>query len=129
MADKTYDPTPSRGVAFLGLGVMGYPMAGHLARAGHRVTVYNRSPARAQQWVQDYGHAHAATPAAAAADADIVFACVGNDDDLRSVVLGPAGAFAGMKSGAIFVDHTTASASVIIKVTESGIATASGVPS
>jgi len=87
-------------------------MAGHLARAGHRVTVYNRSPAKAAQWVAEYGNASAATPAAASAGADIVFACVGNDDDLRSVVLGEHGAFSGMKRGAIFVDHTTASAQV-----------------
>jgi 3-hydroxyisobutyrate dehydrogenase/2-hydroxy-3-oxopropionate reductase len=112
MITKTYDPTPLRDVTFLGLGVMGYPMAGHLARAGHRVTVYNRSPAKAAQWVAEYGHASAATPAAASAGADIVFACVGNDDDLRSVVLGEHGAFSGMKRGAIFVDHTTASAQV-----------------
>jgi 3-hydroxyisobutyrate dehydrogenase/2-hydroxy-3-oxopropionate reductase len=112
MTTKTYDPTPARTVVFLGLGVMGYPMAGHLARAGHRVTVYNRSAAKAAQWVAEYGHASAATPAAASAGADIVFACVGNDDDLRSVALGERGAFGGMKRGAIFVDHTTASAQV-----------------
>jgi len=112
MTSKTYDPTPSRTVAFLGLGVMGYPMAGHLARAGHRVTVYNRSAAKAAQWVGEHGHASAATPAAASAGADLVFACVGNDDDLRSVVLGEQGAFKGMKPGAVFVDHTTASAEV-----------------
>ena len=109
---KTYDPTPPRTVAFLGLGVMGYPMAGHLARAGHRVTVYNRSGAKAAQWVAEHGHACAATPAAASAGTDIVFSCVGNDDDLRSVVLGEHGAFSGMPRGAIFVDHTTASAQV-----------------
>ena len=112
MAAKTYEPTPSRRVAFLGLGVMGHPMAGHLAAAGHRVTVYNRSPAKAAQWVAEHGHASAATPAAAAAGADIVFACVGNDADLRSVALGEHGAFAGMKPGAVFVDHTTASAEI-----------------
>lgn len=109
---KTYDPTPSRRVAFLGLGVMGYPMAGHLARAGHQVTVYNRSPAKAQAWVAEYGGAAAPTPREVAAGADFVFACVGNDDDLRSVVLGADGALAGMKPGAVFVDHTTASAEV-----------------
>ena len=109
---RTYEPIPPRNVAFLGLGVMGYPMAGHLARAGHAVTVYNRTAAKAQTWAQEYGGKAAATPAAAAAGADIVFACVGNDDDLRSVVLGEAGALAGMKPGAIFVDHTTASAEV-----------------
>lgn len=112
MSSKTYEPTPARRVAFLGLGVMGYPMAGHLARAGHAVTVYNRTPAKAQAWVGEHGHSAAATPAAAAAGADIVFACVGNDDDLRGVVLGAHGAFSGMKPGAIFVDHTTASAEV-----------------
>ena len=112
MSTKTYEPTPARRVAFLGLGVMGYPMAGHLAGAGHRVTVYNRSPAKAAQWVAEHGHASAATPREAAAGADIVFACVGNDDDLRSVVLGEHGALAGMKPGAVFVDHTTASAEV-----------------
>ncbi len=109
---RSYDPIPSRRVAFLGLGVMGHPMAGHLARAGHRVTVYNRSPAKAADWQATYGGARAATPAAAACGADFVFACVGNDDDLRSVVLGADGAFAGMVAGAIFVDHTTASAAV-----------------
>jgi 3-hydroxyisobutyrate dehydrogenase-like beta-hydroxyacid dehydrogenase len=109
---KTYEPTPSRRTAFLGLGVMGHPMAGHLARAGHAVTVYNRSAAKAAAWVAEYGGASAPTPREAAAGADFVFACVGNDDDLRSVVLGPDGAFAGMKPGAVFVDHTTASAEV-----------------
>ncbi|GLS22162.1 dehydrogenase [Labrys miyagiensis] len=100
-------------VAFLGLGVMGFPMAGHLAvRGGHEVTVYNRSAAKAQAWVEKYGNASAPTPAEAAGDADIVFACVGNDDDLRSVTTGPDGAFSGMRKGAIFVDHTTASADV-----------------
>jgi len=109
---KTYEPTPSRRTAFLGLGVMGHPMAGHLARAGHAVTVYNRSAAKAAAWVAEYGGASAPTPREAAAGADFVFACVGNDDDLRSVVLGQDGAFAGMKPGAVFVDHTTASAEV-----------------
>ena len=99
-------------VAFLGLGVMGYPMAGHLQRAGHTVTVYNRSPAKAAAWVAEYRGRSAATPREAAADAQIVFSCVGNDDDLRSVVLGPDGALAGMAAGAVFVDHTTASAEV-----------------
>ncbi|MEP6874530.1 MAG: NAD(P)-dependent oxidoreductase [Burkholderiales bacterium] len=112
MSTKSYDFTPSLTVAFLGLGVMGHPMAGHLARAGHRVTVYNRTPAKAAQWVAEYGHASAATPAAASAGADVVFICVGNDDDLRSVVLGEHGALKGMKPGAILVDHTTASAQV-----------------
>ena len=109
---KTYEPTSPRKVAFLGMGVMGYPMAGHLALAGHKVTVYNRSAAKAQAWVAEFGGASAATPREAAAQADIVFSCVGNDDDLRSVTLGADGAFAGMKPGAIFVDHTTASADV-----------------
>ena len=112
MAAKTYEPTPARQVAFLGLGVMGYPMAGHLAGAGHQVTVYNRTPAKATKWVAEHGHASAATPREAAANAEIVFACVGNDDDLRSVVLGEHGAMAGMKPGAVFVDHTTASAEI-----------------
>ncbi|MEY3294964.1 MAG: hypothetical protein RLZZ451_1012, partial [Pseudomonadota bacterium] len=101
-----------RRVAFLGLGVMGYPMAGHLARAGHAVTVYNRTAAKAADWAAAHGGAHAPTPREAAAGADVVCACVGNDDDLRSVALGPDGAFAGMKPGAVFVDHTTASAEV-----------------
>ena len=112
MSSRTYDPIPSRRVAFLGLGVMGYPMAGHLARAGHAVTVYNRTAAKAAQWVAEYGGKSAATPAAAAEGAEIVFACVGNDDDLRSITVGADGAFAGMQRGAIFVDHTTASAAV-----------------
>ncbi|MBZ4022508.1 oxidoreductase [Rhodobacter sp. TJ_12] len=99
-------------LAFLGLGVMGYPMAGHLARKGHAVTVYNRTAAKADAWVAHYGGAMAATPAAAAQGADFVMACVGNDDDLRAVCLGEAGAFAGMETGAIFVDHTTVSAKV-----------------
>ena len=103
--------TPHR-VAFIGLGVMGYPMAGHLARAGHQVTVYNRSPAKAQAWVAEHGGTSSPTPREAAAGADIVFCCVGNDDDLRSVTLGADGAFAGMSAGAVFVDHTTASADV-----------------
>ena len=111
---KTYETTASRRVAFLGLGVMGYPMAGHLARAGHQVTVYNRSSAKSLAWCTEFANAsnHAPTPKLAAAQADIVFCCVGNDDDLRSVTLGPDGAFAGMKPGALMVDHTTASANV-----------------
>jgi len=98
--------------AFLGLGVMGFPMAGHLKKGGHEVTVYNRTQAKAQKWVDAHGGRAAATPAEAAKGADIVFACVGNDDDLRSIVQGGEGAFAGMSKGAIFVDHTTASANV-----------------
>ncbi|MGE8621251.1 MAG: NAD(P)-dependent oxidoreductase, partial [Achromobacter spanius] len=109
---KSYDAVVAQKVAFLGLGVMGLPMAGHLARAGHDVTVYNRTPAKAQAWVAEFGGRHAGTPREAVAGAQIVFACVGNDDDLRSVVLGPDGAFAGMAPGAVFVDHTTASADV-----------------
>jgi len=109
---KTYSPVAAQTVAFLGLGVMGGPMAGHLARAGHRVTVYNRTAAKAQAWAKEFGGAHAATPRAAVQGASIVFCCVGNDDDLRSVVLGDDGALAGMAPGAVFVDHTTASADV-----------------
>ena len=113
---KTYDAAPSTRVAFIGLGVMGYPMAGHLALAGHSVTVYNRNAAKSQAWCQEYaattGPRSAATPREAAQGADMVFCCVGNDNDLRSVILGPDGALAGMKSGAVLVDHTTASADV-----------------
>ena len=98
--------------AFIGLGVMGFPMAGHLVRAGHEVTVYNRTRGKAQAWVQQFGGRLADTPAEASRDAEFVFACVGDDDDLRSVALGELGAFAGMRQGAIFVDHTTASAQV-----------------
>ena len=99
-------------VAFLGLGVMGYPMAGHLRKAGHDVTVYNRTAAKAEKWIGEYGGNSAPTPLEAANGAEFVMACVGNDDDLRSVVLGDDGALAGMASGAIFVDHTTVSAAV-----------------
>jgi 3-hydroxyisobutyrate dehydrogenase-like beta-hydroxyacid dehydrogenase len=100
-------------VAFIGLGVMGYPMAGHLRqRGGHDVTVYNRTTARAQKWTAEHGGTSAPTPKAAATGADFIFTCVGNDDDLRSVVLGEAGALAGMKAGAILIDNTTASANV-----------------
>jgi 3-hydroxyisobutyrate dehydrogenase len=121
---RTYDSAPARRVAFLGLGVMGHPMAGHLARAGHQVTVYNRSAAKAAGWEDEFGGARAASPreaAAAGGGAEVVICCVGNDDDLRSVVLGADlgngkrgvdGAFAGMAPGAVFVDHTTASAAV-----------------
>ncbi len=109
---KTYESTSPRKVAFLGLGVMGLPMAGHLALAGHHVTVYNRSAAKAAAWVAEFGGKSATTPREAATGVDIVFCCVGNDDDLRSVTLGADGAFAGMKPGAVFVDHTTASADV-----------------
>jgi 3-hydroxyisobutyrate dehydrogenase len=99
-------------IAFLGLGVMGYPMAGHLQAAGHSVTVYNRTAAKAQKWADQHGGAHAATPAKAAEGAEMVLACVGNDDDLRSITLGEDGAFAGMSAGTLFVDHTTVSAKV-----------------
>ncbi len=109
---RTYEAVSPRRVAFLGLGVMGHPMAGHLARAGHQVTVYNRTTAKAKAWAEEYGGSFAATPAEAVTGAEFVFCCVGNDDDLRSVVLGDAGALAGMTSGAVFVDHTTASAAV-----------------
>src|SRR5260221_6813660 len=99
-------------VAFVGLGVMGFPMAGHLAAKDHRVTVYNRTAARAEAWAAKHGGSTAPTPAKAAAGAALVFVCVGNDDDLRSVVFGEEGALAGMRPGAILVDHTTASAEV-----------------
>jgi len=99
-------------VSFIGLGVMGYPMAGHLSRMGHDTTVYNRTAAKAAQWAKDYRGATAATPAEAAKEADFVFSCVGNDDDLRSVTIGKDGAFHTMKKDAVFVDHTTASAEV-----------------
>ncbi|MBT3068448.1 NAD(P)-dependent oxidoreductase [Rhodoferax sp. U11-2br] len=120
MTSKSYEPIPSRRVAFLGLGVMGYPMAGHLARAGHQVTVYNRTASKSIAWCSEYTRAdgqknavsYAATPRQAVQGAELVFCCVGNDDDLRSVVLGPDGAFAGMQAGAVLVDHTTASANV-----------------
>jgi len=112
IAERQYDPVPSQSVAFLGLGVMGYPMAGHLARAGHKVTVYNRTFAKAEAWAREFAGTAKATPREAAQGADIVFACVGNDDDLRSITLGADGALAGMKPGSIFVDHTTASADV-----------------
>jgi len=99
-------------VAFLGLGVMGFPMAGHLVAKGHQVTVYNRTAARAEAWVARFGGAQAATPALAAHGAEFVMTCVGNDDDLRAVCLGETGAFAGMSRGALLVDHTTVSAQV-----------------
>jgi 3-hydroxyisobutyrate dehydrogenase-like beta-hydroxyacid dehydrogenase len=106
-------------LAFLGLGVMGFPMAGHLAGKGGRdVVVYNRTAGKAKDWVAKHGGASAPTPREAAAGRDVVLACVGNDDDLRSVVLGDDGAFAGMKKGAIFVDHTTASANVARELAE-----------
>src|SRR5258706_1360559 len=98
-------------ISFLGLGVMGYPMAGHLLKkGGHEVTVYNRTPAKAAQWAKEYGGKTAATPKEAAQDKDFVLMCVGNDDDVRSVAYGENGALAGLKKGAMLVDHTTASA-------------------
>ncbi len=116
LADKLYTPVTPKRVAFLGLGVMGAPMAAHLAKAGHQVTVYNRTTSKSVAWCAAFtgasGSKHAETPRLAATDADIIFCCVGNDDDLRSVTLGADGAFAGMEPGAVFVDHTTASASV-----------------
>ena len=124
---RSYDTVPSRKVAFLGLGVMGYPMAGHLARAGHAVTVYNRTAAKAEAWMKEHGECggttRAATPAEAAKGAEFVFCCVGNDEDLRSVVLGDAGAFAGMGAGAVFVDHTTASAEIARELHAAALAT------
>ena len=113
---KNYELATAHDVAFVGLGVMGYPMAGHLARAGHRVTVYNRTAAKSIAWCAEFAGADgsrlAQTPKQAAQHADFVFCCVGNDDDLRSVTLGADGVLAGMKPGAVLVDHTTASASV-----------------
>ncbi|MEF3047685.1 NAD(P)-dependent oxidoreductase [Pseudotabrizicola sp. L79] len=111
-------------VAFLGLGVMGFPMAGHLVAKGHEVTVYNRNPAKAEAWVAKHGGKSAPTPREAALGQDFVMSCVGNDDDLRAVCLGPDGAFAGMDPGAIFVDHTTVSALVTREL--SGIAVERG---
>lgn len=119
---RTYESVPARRLAFLGLGVMGHPMAGHLARAGHHVTVYNRTTAKAEAWAKEYGGSFAATPAEAVKGAEFVFCCVGNDDDLRSVVLGEQGAFAGMAAGTVFVDHTTASAAVARELHAAGAA-------
>ena len=108
--------TDVRRVAFLGLGVMGFPMAGHLASNGHDVVVYNRTMAKANNWAKSYEGSSAATPRDAVADREIVFTCVGNDDDVRSVVYGDDGAFAGMGEGTVFVDHTTASANLAIEL-------------
>ncbi|MBU6297395.1 MAG: NAD(P)-dependent oxidoreductase [Alphaproteobacteria bacterium] len=108
--------------AFIGLGVMGYPMAGHLLRAGHEVTVYNRTADKAERWTREYGGRSAATPAEAAAGADLVMACVGRDADLRAVTLGEGGAFAAMREGAVFVDHTTASATIARELGEAAAA-------
>ncbi|MDG1999336.1 MAG: NAD(P)-dependent oxidoreductase [Amylibacter sp.] len=112
-------------LAFLGMGVMGYPMAGHLSAKGHEVTVYNRTLAKAKKWILEYGGISANTPREAASDADIVFACVGDDEDLRSVFLGEDGALAGMTAGSTFVDHTTTSATVAIEL--AGVANASDI--
>lgn len=112
-------------LAFLGMGVMGYPMAGHLSAKGHEVTVYNRTLAKAKKWILEYGGISANTPREASSDADIVFACVGNDEDLRSVFLGEDGALAGMTAGSTFVDHTTTSATVAIEL--AGVANASDI--
>ena len=119
---RTYEPITALNVAFLGLGTMGGPMAGHLAAAGHHVTVYNRTTARAEAWAAQHHGKVAETPREAAAGAAIIFACVGNDDDLRSVTLGPDGAFAGMSADTVFVDHTTASAAVARELAAAAIA-------
>lgn len=114
-------------VAFIGLGVMGYPMAGHLkSKGGHDVTVYNRTAAKAEKWIAQFGGTAAATPAEAARDADFVFTCVGNDDDLRSVTIGENGALSGMKPGAILIDNTTASAEVARELAEAAAARGCG---
>jgi len=105
-------------IAWIGLGVMGYPMAGHLAKAGHEVTVFNRSASKSKAWVDEYGGASATTPAAAVEDAEIVFSCVGADDDLRGVTVGQDGAFAAMSSGGCYVDCTTTSANVARELAE-----------
>ena len=107
-------------VAFIGLGNMGFPMAGHLAAGGHNVTVYNRTRAKAEAWTGKHGGGHAGTPSGAAQGADIAFVCVGNDDDLRSVVFGPDGVLAGLAEGAILVDHTTASAGLAREIAQTG---------
>ena len=107
-------------VAFIGLGVMGYPMAGYLQKGGHDVTVYNRTAAKAEKWAGEYGGTAAPTPKAAAEGADVVFMCVGNDDDLRSVTITDDGALAGMASGTVLVDHTTASADVAREIYGAG---------
>lgn len=119
MSEPTSSPANTiRRVAFIGLGVMGYPMAGHLSKAGFDVAVYNRTHAKAEQWVAEYGGRAARTPRDAAAGAELVLTCVGNDDDLRSVTFGEQGALAGMTSGALFADHTTASANVARELAE-----------
>lgn len=110
-----------KNVAFIGLGVMGYPMAGHLAKAGYQVTVFNRTTAKAMQWAHDFENSFAKTPKEAVENADIVFACVGNDDDVREVSYGDDGIFAGLKTGAIYVDHTTASAELARELSETAV--------
>ena len=119
MSQKS-DKESINSVAFIGLGVMGYPMAGHLARCGYEVTVFNRTSPKAQDWVAQHGGKTAATPAQAAAGAQLVFACVGNDDDVRSISTGPDGAFSTMAADSIFVDHTTASAQLARELAETG---------
>jgi 3-hydroxyisobutyrate dehydrogenase-like beta-hydroxyacid dehydrogenase len=114
-----------RNVAFIGLGVMGNPMAGHLARAGHRVTVYNRTAAKSRRWVEQHGGTGAPTPAKAAAGAELVMMCVGNDDDVRAVVFGQDGALGAMRAGSVLVDHTTASAQIAREI--HAVAKAAGV--
>lgn len=108
--------TPPLNIAFIGLGVMGYPMAGYLAKAGHNVTVFNRTQSKAQQWLKEYPGQHASTPALAANNKDVVFACVGDDNDLRQITLGEHGAFAHMSKNSVFVDHTTTSSTVAIEL-------------
>lgn len=117
-ADKTYDTVSPQRVAFIGLGTMGAPMAVHLARAGHQVTVYNRTVAKAETWVAAHGGRAAASPEQAAREADLVFTCVGNDQDLREVTVGPLGAFQAMPAGSVLVDHTTTSAEVARELAE-----------
>jgi 3-hydroxyisobutyrate dehydrogenase len=120
------NPTPAqRNVAFIGLGVMGYPMAGHLARAGHRVTVYNRTAATSRRWVEQNGGTSTSTPAQAASGAELVMMCVGDDDDVRAIVFGEDGALAAMRAGSVLVDHTTASARIAREI--HAAATAAGV--
>ena len=113
--------TETKRIAFLGMGVMGAPMAGHLAKAGHQVTVYNRTASKAEDWVSEYGGGSAETPAEAAAGKDVVLACLGNDEDLASVVLGEDGALAAMQKGALFVDHTTVSPAIARRIAEEAV--------
>jgi 3-hydroxyisobutyrate dehydrogenase len=122
LSSKAYEQIEPRRVAFIGLGVMGGPMAHHLAAAGHRVTVYNRTAEKARSWVAQHGGRAAASPREAARDAELVFACVGNDEDVRAIAQGEQGALAGMKRGAIFIDHTTASARLARELHERALA-------